>query len=564
MEERMPEQGQKIKNFRRRIVFFGDSNTYGYEPSEVMPGRYPADVRWIDRLAGQLGNEWEVVPFGLNGRKIPDVRRSDQIELLERVLRICGEHGLLAVMLGTNDIALTSVPDADTAIAKMDRLLAYLTEKKAPGELLIIGPPAVKPEEAGPVAFFLQFSRENSRMNAAFRELADRYGTRFIDAGAWDIPMAYDMFHLSPEGHRKFAEHIQEAIMDLLAGTTETTQKYTMDQSLIEILAKAGPEMQLYFMPDMMELIPEEYRGRPLKEWAADFRMPWGMPFPADDVIGDANMLLNADEHREVIPLWDPDHFCITGNNIHSVCLLRLKTCLEGVRPCVIVVPGGGYENISFHNEGYTTARRLAAAGYRPFILNYRFKPNHYPDPQLDLALAIRYLRANAEKYQIDPDNLMILGYSAGGHLCASTAALRDEIDRKLTEELEKRRPDLAKLTSGISIRPDKVCLCYPVISFVSEDHEPSFQALTGGDESLRAHLSVESHVDPDYPKTFVWTCADDSLVPPSNAVRMGEALKAQGIPSMLKVYPTGEHGCHVGDGTSAEGWMKEMLAFME
>ena len=69
--------------------------------------------------------------------------------------------------------------------------------------------------------------------------------------------------------------------------------------------------------------------------------------------------------------------------------------------------------------------------------------------------------------------------------------------------------------------------------------------------------------MDPDYPKTFVWTCADDSLVPPSNAARMAEALKAQNIPYMLKVYPTGEHGCNVGDGTSAEGWMDEMLAFM-
>ena len=187
---------------------------------------------------------------------------------------------------------------------------------------------------------------------------------------------------------------------------------------------------------------------------------------------------------------------------------------------------------------------------------------NRYPAPQLDLLLAIRFLRAKAAEYQIDPDDLTILGYSAGGHLCASTAALRGEIDQKLTEELEKHRPDLADITRGISIRPEKVVLCYPVISFLAEDHEPSFQALTGGNESLREQLSIEKQVDPDYPKTFIWTCTDDSLVPPSNASRMAEALEAQKIPHRFCLYPQGEHGCTIGTGTSAEGWVDQMLDF--
>ena len=341
---------------------------------------------------------------------------------------------------------------------------------------------------------------------------------------------------------------------------------FTLENTILEIQEQAGPEMKLYLLPQIVDLIPEEYRNQPMKDWIDSYLMPWGFPLNGQAIIGDANMLLDPERHRELIPLWTADDFTVTSNDLHSVCLIVLKDDLpdtDDTRPCVIVVPGGGYENIAFHDEGFTTARRLKAAGYRPFILNYRYAPNRYPLPQLDLALAIRYLRANAEKYKIDPDNLMILGYSAGGHLCASTAALRDEIDQKLNEELEKYRPDLAESTRGISIRPDKVVLCYPVISFLAEDHEPSFQALSGGDESLRDHLSIENQVDPDYPKTFVWTCADDSLVPPSNAVRMSEALKARNIPSMLKVYPTGEHGCSVGDGTSAEGWMNEMLDFM-
>ena len=96
---------------------------------------------------------------------------------------------------------------------------------------------------------------------------------------------------------------------------------------------------------------------------------------------------------------------------------------------------------------------------------------------------------------------------------------------------LEERYPKLAESYKGISVKPDKICLNYPVISFLEEDHEPSFQALTGGNETLRNKLSVEQHIDITYPKTFVWACEDDALVPASNAKRMGEALKRAGVP---------------------------------
>ena len=344
-------------------------------------------------------------------------------------------------------------------------------------------------------------------------------------------------------------------------------EKFTLENSIMEILEQSDPEMELYLLPSIIELIPEEYRSKPMKDWIDTYLMPWGFPLNGEAIVGDANMLIDADRNRELIPLWVTDDFSITSNSRQSVCLIVLKDTVpetDDIRPCVIVVPGGGYENIAFHDEGFATARRLAVAGYRPFILNYRFAPNHYPNPQLDLAMAIRHLRANADKYRINPDNLMILGYSAGGHLCASTAAFSAGLEESLDLDLSLNRPDLYEATRGISIRPDKVCLCYPVISFLEEDHEPSFQALTGGNEDLREHLSIEKQVKPDYPKTFIWTCADDSLVPPSNATRMAEALKEKGVPCMLKVYPTGEHGCNVGDGTSAEGWMNEMLAFMK
>ncbi len=341
-------------------------------------------------------------------------------------------------------------------------------------------------------------------------------------------------------------------------------KKFTMKNSLHEILTEAREGINLFFPKEMLPFFPEKYHTLPMEEWVKDFRMPWGAPFDGEALLEDANRLEDAGRYWEWVPLWvQEEELTIESNDLHSVSLMIPKCTLEGVRPAVLICPGGGYANISFHSEGLETAKHLEQADYRTFILNYRVHPNLFPAPQMDLALAIKHLRANAEKYQIDPENLMILGYSAGGHLCASTAALREEINEKLQEELEKERPDLAAAYRDISIRPDKICLGYPVIGFLQDGHEDSFRMLTDGNEALREHLSVEKQIDPDYPMTFLWTCADDSLVPPVNTEYMRAALEEAGVDHLCLVYPQGEHGCSLGTGTSAEGWMDEMLAFM-
>lgn len=127
---------------------------------------------------------------------------------------------------------------------------------------------------------------------------------------------------------------------------------------------------------------------------------------------------------------------------------------------------------------------------------------------------------------------------------------------------------DQADELAGISAKPDKVALCYPVISLEKEIHEGSAKALTGGEkeetEILRHKLSVEQLVTAEYPPTFVWTCADDDCVPPSNAVRMEEALEKAGVPHELHVYPTGGHGCALAYSKSAHDWSRAMLEFFQ
>lgn len=348
---------------------------------------------------------------------------------------------------------------------------------------------------------------------------------------------------------------------------------FTKQNSIQDVLAAPGigERIPFFFPADLFQFVPKEMWTSPLEEVGQNVRMPWGPLFGADELVHAANTIaeiFSSLEKYEFVPLWReecenylPDY---GANNKEAVCLMSIKQESDGQkRPAVIICPGGGYSTLARDNEGYTIALKMEAAGYRAFVLNYRVTPNHYPEPQKDLALAVKYMRANHERYGIDLNRVMVMGFSAGGHLCASFAAHHEEIEQAVMEDLQKDHGVLHEKYQGISVRPDMVCLCYPVISFVKESHGDSYQSLTGGDETLREKLSIELQVDGTYPKTFVWACQDDEMVPVGNAVRMGEALKRAGVPSELKVYPTGGHGCGAAEGTSARSWMSEMLEFM-
>ena len=124
---------------------------------------------------------------------------------------------------------------------------------------------------------------------------------------------------------------------------------------------------------------------------------------------------------------------------------------------------------LSYYSEGVQLAQRMERdGGYKALILSYRIQPNTYPQCQMDLALAIMHVRAHARQYGIDENRILVVGASAGGHLCASTAMLHEE----LKTEIFCVHPELEKLYGRISARPDGVGLLYPVISFTSEYHD--------------------------------------------------------------------------------------------
>lgn len=339
--------------------------------------------------------------------------------------------------------------------------------------------------------------------------------------------------------------------------------RFTMENTVREIIENETTKelINVVFEMPTLDFLPGSMFDIPLSEVKRTFSMPWGLPFPSETLVDAGNFALDVVKKKKYlfISLWDKrvaDTPPVSKNEKSSVCLLTTtKPDDEAVKPCAIICPGGGYTSLAAIEEGVETADRMEKEGYRAFVLFYRVSPHYYPEPQLDLALAVRTVRKNADSFGVDPERLMVMGYSAGGHLCASFAAYWEEYEKKLMSRMMSE-------DSRVSLKPDMVCLGYPVVSFTEEYHYGSFVSLTGGDEMLRDKLSIERHIEHDYPPTYIWTCEDDALVPPSNSLRMADALKKAGVRVKLDVFPSGGHGCALAKGLSAEPWFDNMLAF--
>lgn len=326
--------------------------------------------------------------------------------------------------------------------------------------------------------------------------------------------------------------------------------KYTKKDSINKIIndTEVSKCIDVFFIRQMLNLVPKRYWDEPLEKVEHEVMMPWGVSSIAESLVDAANKVFAAiTEHKyRFIPLWRenekdyvPD---IKRNNKESVSLMMLNTDTESKKPAVIISPGGAYMCLAGDVEGVRLAQKMEEEGYYPFVLYYRTLPNLFPAPQEDLARAIEYVRSHAEEYNIHPDRIMAMGSSAGAHLCASAAGLYKEPER----------------------RPNMVCLNYGVINFEKEMKGDDGSKLIGGDERLAALLKVDELITSDYPKTFLWACEDDDIVPYTNTLRMAKALEEKGVEYELHIYPTGGHGCGLGIGTSAEGWIDKMLKFMK
>ena len=179
-----------------RLVCFGDSNTYGYDPRSFLGGRDPAECRWTDLLAERTG--LEVVNLGQNGREIPPGAGS--------LAGLPRWDDLLVVMLGSNDLLCHPCFTAGDVAARMEQFLNTLP----PCRVLLVAPPPMAPGEWVTERRLLS---ESAALAGEYEALARRLGIGFADAGQWGVELAFDGVHFTENGHRAFAKGIQEAVL---------------------------------------------------------------------------------------------------------------------------------------------------------------------------------------------------------------------------------------------------------------------------------------------------------------------------------------------------------------
>lgn len=217
-------------------------------------------------------------------------------------------------------------------------------------------------------------------------------------------------------------------------------------------------------------------------------------------------------------------------------------------RECILVAPGGGYCMCAPH-EGELVAMEFYKKGMNAFVITYTtditFSAPLKSQPSKDLARAVRIIRKNADEYNIYGERLIICGFSAAGHLCATLAVHFDD----LVEDNEK--------FSDISCRPDGVILGYPVITSGNYTHSSSIEALLGKNPSEEEldYYSAEKNVKENTPPCFIWQTLGDSLVPVENSYLFAEALRKNKVSYAQYVFPFGDHGLSIASMEQFAGW---------
>ena len=214
-------------------------------------------------------------------------------------------------------------------------------------------------------------------------------------------------------------------------------------------------------------------------------------------------------------------------------------------RPLILVCPGGGYNHTS-EREGEIVALQFNAMGYHAAVLDYSCAPAVFPTALLELTKSVAYLRANAQQWQIDPDRIAVLGFSAGGHLAASLGVFWNQ---EWFAKILKETP--IPLTPEM-IRPNALILAYPVITSGEFAHRGSFDDLLGeerrNDEFWLEKMSLEKQDLSDVPPVFIWHTSFDQSVPLENSLLFFTELVKARKPIEYHVFPGDVHGISLAD----------------
>ncbi len=204
----------------------------------------------------------------------------------------------------------------------------------------------------------------------------------------------------------------------------------------------------------------------------------------------------------------------------------------ESSRPLVLICPGGGYAHLSTR-EATPVAQKMNELGFHSAVLSYSLAPMEFPAALCDLAEAVAFCRKNCAALKIDSKNIIVAGFSAGGHLAASLGCYWKS---GLIQNILPYMPE--------QTRPNRLLLCYPVITSDRQFcHEESIENVLGkANLDERDFVSIEFHVDSSFPPTFIWHTFQDESVPIENSLALVRSLREAKIPFEFHAF---ERGCH-------------------
>jgi len=235
----------------------------------------------------------------------------------------------------------------------------------------------------------------------------------------------------------------------------------------------------------------------------------------------------------------------------------------ENQHTAIVICPGGGYHHLAYVSSGLQLAKWLNTMGISAFVLNYRL-PNSADlihrefVPLMDAQRAIRFIRAHATKWDINPEKIGIMGCSSGGHLAASASVL--DLDKsEMKDSLDQ-----------FSYKPNFTILVSPVIDMVTKyAHKGSIMNLLGNNpaDSLKRLFSAEMQVTDQTPPCFIADATNDKTVNPMNSLLYYEALLKHHIPVSFHAFPQGGHSIALRNNPGStnlwtvlcEAWLREM-----
>lgn len=292
------------------------------------------------------------------------------------------------------------------------------------------------------------------------------------------------------------------------------------------------------------------------------------------------SIVMNVFSQSDIISIWGNNIPNVKGltdmETVEETDIIRISNVSEPtleiflpakksiINKAVVICPGGGYKYLSYDWEGTDVAKWFNSKGIAAFVLKYRLPEESicnipHEAPLQDAQRALRWVRQNSERFQIDKNKIGIIGFSAGGHL-ASTLGTSFNASNNFEEQS----------IDTISARPDFMILMYPVITMSGEStHKGSRTNLLGKNPSdaLKKLYSNELNVSVSTPPTFIVHATDDVSVPVENSLLFYKALKDNGVKAEMHIYPYGGHGfgLAIGKGylqswtTRLYGWLLEI-----